>query len=107
MFPMSQVTDLTIEEFTLFTQRFTHFMNLYTIYRDLLSGHYVPTVNPPSESDFFPQTHHSLMLILYAYFYSLLDHDSTSLNAFRIWRARFLKKKLLSLQWRRSRATAR
>jgi hypothetical protein len=86
---MSQTTDLTIEEFTLFAQRFAHFMNLYTVYRDLLSGHYVPTVNPPSESDFYPQTHHSLMLMLYAYFYSLLDHDSTSLNAFRIWRARF------------------
>jgi hypothetical protein len=86
---MSQQTDPTAEEFRLFAQRFMHFMNLYTVYRDLLSGHYVPTVNPPSESDFYPQTNHSLMLMLYAYFYSLVDHDSTSLNAFRIWRARF------------------
>lgn len=86
---MPQKTDPTIEEFSLFAQRFMHFVNLYTVYRDLLSGHYVPTVNPPSENDFYPQTHHSLMLILYAYFYSLLDRDTTSLNAFRIWRARF------------------
>jgi hypothetical protein len=82
--------DKATEEFVIFAQRFMHFMNLYTVYRDMLSGHYVPTLNPPSnEPATFPRTNETVMLLLYAYLYSLIEQDDQSLNAFRIWRARF------------------
>jgi len=82
--------DKPTEEFTIFAERFMHFMNLYTVYRDMLSGHYVPTVNPPSnEPATFARTNETVMFMLYAYLYSLIEQDDQSINAFRIWRARF------------------
>lgn len=77
------------EELTLLTERLMHFMNVWTVHRDLLSGHYVPTVGAPSESDPFPNTTHTLMFVLYGVFYSLLEDDPQGLNAFRAWRQHF------------------
>ena len=31
------------EELRIFVERFMHFMNLWTIYKDMLSGHYKPS----------------------------------------------------------------
>lgn len=33
------------EELYMFAERYAHFSNVHTIYRDLLSGHYKPSVN--------------------------------------------------------------
>jgi hypothetical protein len=77
------------EEFSIFVERFVHFQNLFTVYLDLLSGHYVPTVNPPSEEWSQMDMRATMMLVLYAYFYSLIEDDHESLNAFRIWRQRY------------------
>jgi hypothetical protein len=66
-----------------------HFMNVWTAYRDLLSGHYVPTVGAPPESDPFPNMTHTMMFVLYGVFYSLIEDDPRSVNAFRVWRQHF------------------
>jgi hypothetical protein len=66
-----------------------HFMNVWTVYRDLLSGHYVPTVGAPSENDPFPNMTYTLMFVLYGFFYSLIEDDPKSINAFRVWRQHF------------------
>lgn len=81
--------DKASEEFVIFAERFMHFMNFFTVYRDLLSGHYVPTVKPPSENDPFPNMTATLMFLLYALFYSLIEDDKNGVNAFRVWRERF------------------
>jgi hypothetical protein len=57
------------------------------VYNDLLSGHYKPTLNLPSEE--LTDVGATMMLVLYAYFYSLVDDDNQSVNGFRIWRARY------------------
>ena len=83
------------EELVILVERLMHFMNLWTVYRDLLSGHYVPTVGAPSETDPFPKNDPfpnitvTMMFLLYASFYSLIEEDKKSLNAFRIWRQHF------------------
>jgi len=73
----------------MFVERFMHFMNLWTVYKDLLLGRYVPTVGSASDADPFPNINHTLMFALYAYFYSLIEVDSNALNAFRVLRWRF------------------
>lgn len=76
------------EELRIFVERLLHFMNLWTFYNDLLSGKYVPTGgNDPEWSVTSPGT--TMMFILYAYFYSLIEDDEQSLNGFRIWREHF------------------
>jgi hypothetical protein len=82
------------EEFSIFVERFIHFLNLFTVYRDLLSGHYVPTVNPPSKEWSPTDMRATIMLVLYAYFYSLIEDDQESLNAFRIWRERYPEEEI-------------
>jgi hypothetical protein len=77
------------EEFGIFVERFMHFMNVWTVYRDLLSGDYVPTVGPPSENVSFPNMGDTMMFLLYASFYSLIEEDKMSVNAFRVWREHF------------------
>ena len=67
---------------------YMHFINLWTVYTDLLSGHYVPRINLPSEKA-FTEVRGTMMLILYAYCYSLIEDDDQGLNGFRIWRAYF------------------
>src|ERR1022692_1904003 len=83
------------EELVIFVERFMHFMNVWTIYRDLLSGYYVPTVGPPSENDPFPNVTTTMMFLLYASFYSLIEEDPKSVNAFRVWRQHFPEEESL------------
>jgi len=82
------------EELTIFVERYAHFLNLWTIYCDLGTGFYVPSVGPGVEpnvsayqSFFEPGT--TMMLIVYAYFYSLIEDSSDGINAFRVWREHF------------------
>jgi hypothetical protein len=75
------------EEFTIFVERLTHFMNLWTVYTDSLTERYVPTVGIRDFSYHDPRT--TLMFMLYAYFYSLVDESPNGLNAFKIWREQF------------------
>jgi hypothetical protein len=75
------------EEFLIFVERLRHFMNLWTIYTDMLNGRYVPSVGATEQSIFNPSV--TIMLVLYAYLYSLIEDSSDGLNAFRIWRQHF------------------
>jgi hypothetical protein len=77
------------EEFYIFVQRFVHFQNLWAMYFDLLSGHYVPRVGPQSPTEAFPTFQNTLMFVLYGWFYSLIEDHKDGVNAFRIWRLRF------------------
>ncbi|MFZ3210165.1 MAG: hypothetical protein WA188_01505 [Terriglobales bacterium] len=76
------------EELYIFVERYAHFSNLHTIYRDLLSGHYKPSVNvnPRPEEWDITNVSSTMMLVLYAYFHSLIEDDPQALNGFRIWR---------------------
>src|SRR6266851_4495086 len=80
------------EELRIFVERLTHFMNLWTIYKDLISGHYVPSVGKVmSRSDENADGQEwpvniTMMFVLYAYFYSLVEDSNDGLNGFRVWR---------------------
>jgi hypothetical protein len=80
------------EELYMFAERYAHFSNIHTIYRDLLSGHYEPSVNvnedPLEAPEKFAITNVSTtaMFMLYAYFYSMVEDDPQGVNGFRIWR---------------------
>jgi hypothetical protein len=82
-------TTANSEEFGIFVERFMHFINLWTIYTDLLSGRYVPSVNPASERWSVTDVATTMMFVLYAFFYSLIEDDVDSINGFRLWRSRF------------------
>lgn len=80
------------EELYMFAERYAHFSNIHTIYRDLLSGHYKPSVNV-SENPQEPPTKFEVtgvsataMFMLYSYFYSMVEDDPQAMNGFRIWR---------------------
>lgn len=75
------------EELLIFVERLRHFMNLWTIYTDMLSTRYVPSLGAEEGSIFDPTV--TVMLIVYAYLYSLVEDSDDSLNAFRIWREHF------------------
>ncbi len=78
------------EELRIFVERFMHFMNLWTVYSDFLSFKYVPSVDfDDSDDHSIPRVQVTLMFILYAFFYSLVDDSQDGLNGFRIWRSRF------------------
>jgi hypothetical protein len=77
------------EELYMFAERYAHFSNVHTIYRDLVSGHYKPSVsvNPdPKEWD-VTDVATTAMFVLYAYFYSMVEDDPQGVNGFRVWRA--------------------
>jgi hypothetical protein len=81
------------EELTIFVERLRHFLNLYTVYHDMLTKRYVPTVggdivNEPTYGSYFHPSI-SVMLVLYAYFYSLIEDSPDGLNAIRLWREHF------------------
>lgn len=78
------MSDKSLEELGIFAERFMHFLNLWTIYSDMLSGRYVPTV---TDTECPPNI--TTMLVLYAYFYSLVEDSEDGLNGFRVWRERF------------------
>src|SRR5262249_33496866 len=69
-----------------------HFMNLWTIYKDLISSHYLPSVGKVmSRSDENADGREwpvniTMMFVLYAYFYSLVEDSEDGLNGFRVWR---------------------
>lgn len=83
------------EEFLLFVRRCAQFHHIWTIYSDLLTGRYVPSVGHRSldevevewalPAEMVP----TLMFILYAFFFSLIEDSEDGLDAFRIWRVRF------------------
>jgi hypothetical protein len=76
------------EELRIFVERQMHFINIWTFYNDLLSKKYVPSVNAAEEwSITAPGT--TMMFLLYAYFYSLIEDSGDGLNGFRVWRAAF------------------
>lgn len=80
------------EELSIFVERFMHFMNLWTIYTDMLTGRYLPSVGPhlkdavekPDQREW--PVGISMMFVLYAYFYSLVEDSDDGLNGFRVWR---------------------
>jgi hypothetical protein len=75
------------EELYIFAERYAHFSNLHTIYRDLLSGHYKPSVpTKPAEKFDITNVGTTMMFVLYAYFYSMIEDDPQSVNGFHIWR---------------------
>ncbi len=71
------------EELSIYAERHFHFMNLWTVYRDLLSGKYAPSLNEKE----YP-VGITMMFVLYGYFYSLVEDSDEGLNGFRIWRER-------------------
>jgi hypothetical protein len=81
------------EELRIFAERFMHFMNLWTIYKDMLTGHYKPSygemlaANDPEPIDNrkWP-VNITMMFVLYAFFYSLVEDSDEGLNGFRVWR---------------------
>jgi hypothetical protein len=80
------------EELYMFAERYAHFSNIHTIYRDLLSGHYKPSVNvsgnpqePPTKFE-ITAVSATVMFMLYSYFYSMVENDPQAVNGFRIWR---------------------
>ena len=77
----------TGEEFRIFVERFVQFTNLWTIYRDLRTGHYKPSIDNQDDQTFTVGI--TMMMVVYAYFYSLIEDDDDSVNGFRVWRARF------------------
>jgi hypothetical protein len=85
--PMQSPDAASDEELVIFVERLRHFMNLWTIYSDILTGKYVPSVGAEEESVFNPKV--TVMLLLHAYLYSLIEDSDDGLNAFRIWRKHF------------------
>jgi hypothetical protein len=79
------------------------FHHIWTIYSDLLSGHYVPSVNvgnskpKDAEADWTlpAEMGPTVMFILYSFFFSLIEDSDDGLDAFRIWRLKFPDKDLV------------
>ena len=73
----------------MFAERYAHFSNVHTIYRDLLSGHYQPSVNVNATPELWEITEvkTTAMFLLYAYFCSMVEDDPQGVNGFRVWRA--------------------
>ena len=73
-----------------------NFMNIWTIYSDLLSGHYVPSMGKTlrTQQDIQQTTKRdwpvnlTVMFLLYGYFYSLVEDSEDAVNGFRLWRER-------------------
>jgi hypothetical protein len=72
------------EELGIFVERHIQFMNLWTVYNDLLSGRYVPSL----DNEDWP-VKITMMLMLYGYFYSLVEDFEEGMNAFRVLREKF------------------
>ena len=89
--PTSTPFSKDVEEFRIFAERSMHFINLWTIYNDLLCSHYIPSVGAPGPDEKWSRTdiRCTMMLVVLAYFYSLIEDDEQAVNAFRIWRVRY------------------
>jgi hypothetical protein len=85
-----------LETFGIFVDRFMNFMNIWTIYSDILSGHYVPSVGTTfrTQQDVEETTagewpvNLTMMFLLYGYFYTLVEDSEDAVNGFRLWRER-------------------
>jgi hypothetical protein len=83
------------EEFYLFVRRCMQFHHIWTIYTDLLTGQYKPTVGHRSLEEV--ETNWALpaemvptvMFLLYSLFFSLIEDAEDGVDAFRIWRLKF------------------
>lgn len=83
------------EEYFLLVRRVMQFHHIWTIYVDLLSGRYVPSfglrdldeveLNAALPGEMVP----TLMGLMYAFFYSLIEDTEDGVDAFRIWRLKF------------------
>jgi hypothetical protein len=84
------------EEHFLLVKRVLQFHNIWTVYFDFLSGRYVPSVgwkqvDETTEVDTTITTEMgpTLMFLLHAFFYSLIEDSDGGLDAFRIWKKKF------------------
>jgi hypothetical protein len=77
------------EEFHIFVRRYMHFINLFSLYEDFLSGRYVPRLRQSSENPSVPGMGDTLLFQVYAFFYSLIEDAENSINSFRLWRSCF------------------
>lgn len=75
------------EELRIFAERYVHFSNLHTVYRDLLSGHYKPSLQLETKpEDWVTDVSATMMFMLYSYFYSMVEDREDAIDGFRIWR---------------------
>jgi len=71
------------------------FHNIWTVYFDFLDGRYVPSVGRKSadevidDSTLTTEMGPTLMFLLYAFFFSLIEDSDDGLDAFRIWRKKY------------------
>lgn len=83
------------EEFSIFFDRFLHFMNLWTVYSDLTDRHYVPSRDGFNserghhDSDGPRSVRGTVLQFLCAYFDSLIEDKDDCIDGFRIWRSRY------------------
>lgn len=84
------------EEFFLFVKRYMQFHNICTVYFDLLSGRYVPSVNARTrdsitevDSRVTAEMVPTIIFLVYSFFSSLMEDSGDGLDAFRIWRSKF------------------
>lgn len=84
------------EEHYLFVKRVIQFQNIRTIYTDLLTGHYVPSIGAmrveeiqEADSTITAEMVPTMMFVLYSFFFSLIEDSSDGLDAFRIWRKKY------------------
>jgi hypothetical protein len=84
------------EEHYLFVKRVAQFQNIRTIYTDLLTGHYVPSIGAKrveeiqeADSTITAEMVPTMMFVLYSFFFSLVEDSSDGLDAFRIWRKKY------------------
>jgi hypothetical protein len=77
------------EELRIFAERYMHFCNLWTVYTDLLSKKYEPSINSSSTDGTPTEVHFTIMFMLYGFFYSLVEDSDEGLNGFRLWREHF------------------
>lgn len=82
-------TERPTQELFLLIKRVAQFTNLWTIYRDVLSGHYSPSVGEDKSTPVPYQMRVTVLFLVYAFFCSLVEDGDGALNAFRIWRAYF------------------
>jgi hypothetical protein len=73
------------EEFGIFVDRFSNFMNLWVVYRDLDESRYVPSL----DSTGITPVRLTILQVLCAYFYSLIEDNDEGVNGFRVWRMRY------------------
>lgn len=70
-------------ELDVFADRFFHFLNVWTVYRDLAKGKYAPSIDMEE-----PSVQVTMMFILCAFFHGLVEDSDDGLNGFRVWRKR-------------------